>query len=151
MFIKFLLSKSLFKHLFILTLIILYAFFINKISGNYGVLPADSFGHFDTSYLINKNIFPIRDYWMNAGFLINYIQALFFYLFGANWQSYVLHASFFNVLISPFKLSSFVCACIEDTVSTIAYTSGYLDLKASNSSTVFGNSEEVRSLLRPAC
>ena len=100
MLIKFLLSKSLFKHLFILTLIILYAFFINKISGNYGVLPADSFGHFDTSYLINKNIFPIRDYWMNTGFLINYIQALFFYLFGANWQSYVLHASFFNALIS---------------------------------------------------
>lgn len=100
MFINFLLSKSLFKNLFILTLTIIYAFFINKVSGNYGVQPADSFGHFDTSHLINKNIYPIRDYWMNNGFLINFIQAFFFNLFGTNWQSYVLHASFFNVLLS---------------------------------------------------
>ena len=100
MLINFFHSRRWLIHLLNLLLIFVYAFYINKISGNYGVIPVDSFGHFDTSYLINKNIFPIRDYWMNTGFLINFIQSFFFYFFGTNWQSYVLHASFFNSLIA---------------------------------------------------
>ena len=105
MLINFFLSRRWLLHLLNLLLIFIYAFYINRISGNYGVVPPDSFGHFDTSYLINKNIFPIRDYWMNSGFLINFIQSYFFYFFGTNWQSYVLHASFFNALIA---LSSYL-------------------------------------------
>ena len=78
MLINFFLSRRWLIHLLNLLFILIYAFYINKISGNNGVVPADSFGHFDTSYLVNKNIFPIRDYWMNTGFLINFIQSLFF-------------------------------------------------------------------------
>ena len=80
--------------------IFIYSILINKLSGNNGVVPVDSFSHFDSSAQVLKNIYPIRDYWMNVGFLINFIQAFFFNLFGLNWQSYVLHASLFNALLS---------------------------------------------------
>lgn len=116
---NFLFTKKKIKHLIFTVLILIYAFYINKFSGNYGVVPVDSFGHFDTSHLINRNIFPIRDYWMNTGFLINFIQAIFFDLFETNWQSYVIHASFFNILIAFSSYLFFINLKINCTYSFI--------------------------------
>ena len=85
-----------------ITLISIYAFFINWISANTGVMVIDTFSFFDTGYLITKGYHPIKDYWVISGILVDYIQGLFFYLFGLNWNAYIFHSSFFNVLISLF-------------------------------------------------
>ena len=82
--------------------IIIYAYLINTISGNIGVLVIDTFGFFDTGFSILHGKLPIRDYWIFSGFLVDYLEALFFYIFGNNWSSHVLHASFFNVIVSLF-------------------------------------------------
>ena len=55
--------------------------------------PLDTFYHFDLGYRILKGDIPFTDIWMVSGVIVNYIQALFFYIFGINWTSYVLHAS----------------------------------------------------------
>ena len=82
MFYNLIFNKKRYQHYVYLLLISLFAFYINKFSGNNGIVPLDSFQHFDTSILILKDIYPIRDYWMTTGFFINFIQSVFFYLFG---------------------------------------------------------------------
>ena len=77
-----------------------YSFVINWISGNLGVMPIDTFSFFDTGFNILKDKYPIRDFWIHSGLLLDYLQALFFLLLGTNWSAYVSHASFFNILIS---------------------------------------------------
>ena len=81
-------------------LISIYAFLINWISGNIGVMPIDTFAFFDTSYSILEGKYPIRDFWIFSGLLLDYLQALFFILIGENWTAYVVHGCFFNILIS---------------------------------------------------
>ena len=81
-------------------LISFYAFVVNWISGNVGVMPIDTFSFFDTSYSILEGKYPIRDFWIFSGILLDYLQALFFVLIGKNWTAYVIHACFFNILIS---------------------------------------------------
>ena len=77
-----------------------YAFLINWISGNLGVMPIDTFSFFDTGYSILHGKYPIRDFWIFSGLFLDYLQALFFILLGKNWYAYITHASLFNVLIS---------------------------------------------------
>ena len=83
-----------------LTILIFYSFLINWFSANIGVLPIDTFGFFDTGYGILKGQLPISDYWAYTGVVVDYFQAFFFYLFGNNWNSYVIHSSMINVLAS---------------------------------------------------
>ena len=83
-----------------ITFIGFYAFLINWMSGNLGVLPIDTFAFFDTGFSILKGKYPIRDFWIFQGLLVDYLQTLFFFVFGPSWSSYVIHASFFNILIS---------------------------------------------------
>ena len=45
-------------------------------------------------------LIPVLDYWIVSGPFVDYLQAAFFYLFGVNWQSYVLHASLINVMLT---------------------------------------------------
>jgi len=83
---------------------ILFLFFfsiiINQYYGNRGAFPLDSFHFFDSGYRIQNGDVPFIDYWLVKGVLLDYIQAIFFYIFGLNWQSYVLHASSINALIT---------------------------------------------------
>ena len=60
--------------------------FINYFFSNIGVYPIDTFSFFDSGYLITKGYHPIRDFWVISGLLIDYIQALFFLIFGNNWN-----------------------------------------------------------------
>ena len=73
---------------------------INRFYGNLGIFPSDTLGFFDTAYSILENKHPIRDFWIFCGLLLDYIQVIFFKLFGLKWSSYVLHASFFNLIIA---------------------------------------------------
>ncbi len=81
-------------------LISIYAFFINWISANKGVMVIDTFSFFDSSFSIFKNKLPVRDFWAFTGIFVDYAQALFFLILGKSWSSYVIHACFFNILIS---------------------------------------------------
>jgi len=114
-------------------LIILFflSIFVNQYYGNKGVFPVDSFSHFDTGYRILLGEFPFKDYWIVSGPLIDYVQAIFFYLFGVNWQSYLIHASFINgilavatfLLLRNFQLSIFYSFLYSFFFSILAYPS----------------------------
>ena len=90
------LSKIININFFTPIVLIIYSFLINWFSGNIGALPIDTFGFFDTSYSILKNKLPIRDFWIFTGLVVDYLQAGFFFIFGASWKSYIFHASAIN-------------------------------------------------------
>mgnify|MGYP001342456541 FL=1 len=65
----------------------IFAFYVNYFFSNIGLYPIDTFSFFDTGYLITQGHHPIKDYWVISGIFIDYLQSLFFYLFGANWKA----------------------------------------------------------------
>ena len=92
------LKKNIIIELLIIIVISIYAFYVNWISGNMGVLPIDSFGFLDTGHSILNGKLPIRDFWIFTGLVVDYMGALFLLLFGNNWNSHLIHASFMNIL-----------------------------------------------------
>ena len=87
------------KNIYIIFLFI-FAFVFNFYFANQGVLPIDTFLHYDSASRILSNSIPVRDFWVVHGVSLDYIQAIFFFIFGVNWISYILHSSVFNALIS---------------------------------------------------
>ncbi len=81
-------------------ILFLFSILICQFSGNRGVFPIDSFGHFDNGYRILKGDHPFKDYWVVSGPFLDYFQSIFFLLFGANWQSYLLSASLTNGILT---------------------------------------------------
>ena len=77
-----------------------FSFAINFYYANFGVYKIDTFAFFDTAYNILIDRHPFKDVWITTGPLVDYLQAFFFKIFGLNWTSYVIHASFMNVIIS---------------------------------------------------
>ncbi len=96
----FLIKKSVFKEYPTILGIIIYASYINWLSGRVGIIPIDSFGFLDTGFSILQNKLPIRDFWIFTGLLVDYMEAFFLFLFGNNWSSHLLHASTMNVIAS---------------------------------------------------
>ena len=117
------------------SLFVIFLFFfsllINQYYGNRGIFPVDSFSHFDTGYRILLDENPFKDYWVVSGPFIDYLQALFFYLFGVNWQIYVLHASIINavatiltfLVLRSFNLSTFYSFIYSIFFAVLAYPS----------------------------
>lgn len=113
-----------------LLLVILYSFFINFYYANLGVFPIDTFFHYDSSYRILNNEYPIRDFWTVSGLSVDLIQSIFFKIFGISWFSHILHSSFFNCLISVLIFNFFLKLKINSNkslvytlcFSTLAYT-----------------------------
>ena len=92
------LPKIISSNFYIPLLLAVYAFLINWVSGNVGVMPIDTFAFFDSGFSILKNKLPVRDFWIFTGLVVDYLQALFFLIFGPSWKSYIFHASFINIL-----------------------------------------------------
>ena len=125
-------SNTLFKkeNLFVIFLF-LFSLLFNQYYGNRGIFPVDSFSHFDTGFRILLDEHPFKDYWVISGPLVDYIQAVFFYLFGVNWQIYVLHASLLNALVTiatffllrNFQLHIFYSFAYSIFFSVLAYSS----------------------------
>ena len=92
------------KNLFIVFLFI-FSLLINQYYGNQGIFPVDSFSHFDTGFRILLGEHPFKDYWIISGPIVDYLQSIFFYFFGISWQTYLLHASFFNGILT---ISTFI-------------------------------------------
>jgi len=126
MFLK---KEKLYKEVPVLLGILMYSYFVNWQSGNIGVIPIDSFGFLDTGYSITKGHLPIRDFWIFTGLLVDYMEAIFLFLFGNNWNSHLAHSSFMNILATTglyfflkeyqLKLSHIVFYCLS--FATLCY------------------------------
>ena len=92
--------KKIVTKYFFAFLIFLIAVLFNQYSGNRGVFPIDSFSHFDTGYRIILGDRPFEDYWIVSGFFVDYLQSLIFILLGVNWQTFLLHASILNGVVT---------------------------------------------------
>ena len=111
-------------------LIFFFSILINQYYGNRGAFPIDSFAHFDIAFRILQGDIPFQDYWLVSGLFIDYMQAFFFYLFGVNFQVYVLQASLTNCLISiltfyllkNFNLNVYLCFFYSISFAILAYT-----------------------------
>ena len=86
----------------LLILIIIFSFYINYYYDNIGVFPIDTFAFLDTGYNILLDRHPFKDIWVTTGPMVDYLQAFFFKVFGLSWNSYVVHASILNAIISAF-------------------------------------------------
>ena len=73
---------------------------VNQFYGNKGVFPIEGFAFFDTAYRILLGDLPFKDYWAVSGVFLDYTQAIFFKIFGVNFQIYVFHASLLNCLLT---------------------------------------------------
>ncbi len=133
------LKKLELKDSFIVITLFLSAFLINFYVGSRGVYPVDTFFHFDNGYRILLGENPVKDYWIVHGFLVDYLQAIFFKFFGYNWSAYLIHASLFNSIIVIFtfyifkvlKIKSYLILILLLGLSILAYpVSGvpFLDL-----------------------
>ena len=112
------------KEKILLLFIFLFSFFINYFYANKGVSPHDSFSHFDTGFRILLGEYPFKDYWIISGPIIDYIQGFFFYIFGTNWNAYVLHASFLNCSITIatfFVLKNFDIGILQSFLFSIFF------------------------------
>ena len=91
-------NKTNFLNLFFYLFLGIFSFLLNFYVGSSGVFPVDTFIHYDYGFRILLGEHPVKDYWIVHGFIIDYIQALFFKIFGNNWYSYILHSSFLTIM-----------------------------------------------------
>ena len=120
-----------YKNKFFIIFLFFFSIIVNQHYGNRGAFPVDSFLHFDTGYRILSGENPFSDFWTVSGPTVDYIQAIFFYIFGVNWNSYVLHASLMNALLTistffvlkNFKLEVNYCFLYSLLFSILAYPS----------------------------
>ena len=122
--------------------ITLSSFFLNFFVASRGVFPVDTFIHYDSGFRILLGELPIRDFWIVHGFVVDFIQAFFFSIFGNNWYAYIIHSSVFNSVIVVFtyyvfhhlNISSFFSLILSICLGFLAYpVSGtpFLDLHSS--------------------
>ena len=102
---------------FLPIVIFFIALFINQIFGNKGVLPIDSFSHFDIGYRVLNGELPFRDYWVVSGPLIDLSQAILFFIFGVSWQIYLLNASILNGIFAVLTFNLLVKFKLEKKYS----------------------------------
>ena len=130
------------KEFSLILVISLFAFSVNFLVGSNGVFPVDTFIHYDFAYRILLGDDPIKDYWIVHGLFIDYLQSLFFYIFGNNWTSYLIHSSLLNVAVAISSILIFMnlgikleyILIISVSLSLLAYPvsgSPFLDLHSS--------------------
>ena len=119
------------KNITFLLILFLFSIIINYYYASLGAFPMDTFFHFDTGYRILIGEYPFRDYWIVEGPIIDYLQSIFFYIFGVNWQSYLLHSSLLNAILTlatffvlkNFNLEIKYCFIYSIFFSILAYPS----------------------------
>ena len=111
------------------SILFFFLIFFNQYYGYIGIFPEDSFLIFNSGYDTMIGYFPFKDYWTTTGPLLDLIQAFFFRIFDINWFSYVLHASFFNFIITittffvllKFNLKANYCFFYSLLVAVLSY------------------------------
>ena len=118
------------SHFFSLIIIFIFSISVNFYYSLFGAFPIDTFLHYDSAYRILNNEYPVKDFWIVSGFVVDFIQSFFFKLFGVNFYAYIFHSSLFNCIISlltyyfliSFKISYFNSTIYTLCFSTLAYT-----------------------------
>ena len=65
-------NKSFLKsNIIYLIILFFFSFFINFYYANIGTFPIDTFFHYDGAYRILKNEYPVKDFWIVSGFIID--------------------------------------------------------------------------------
>ncbi|MFL2890233.1 MAG: glycosyltransferase family 39 protein [Pelagibacteraceae bacterium] len=113
-----------------ISIIIFFAFFVNYFYGNFGVYPIDTFLHYDAGYRVLNGEYPIKDFWAVSGLFVDFLEALFFNLFGVNWQSHIIHSSIINVIMTvstylifrKLKLKNYLALIYSLLFGILAYT-----------------------------
>ena len=98
-FKKFFKSQFLTNLIFV-SIIILFSSSINSFFGHKGLMPLDDLQNFNSGYRVLNGDFPFRDYYSISGPFLDIFQSFFYKIFGVNWDSFILHSSFFNCLYS---------------------------------------------------
>lgn len=112
-------------HFFPLVIIFIFSISVNFYYSKFGAFPIDTFLHYDSAYRILNNEYPIKDFWIVSGFIVDIIQSIFFKLFGVNWFAYVIHPSLFNALISLltyYFLVNFKIGHINSLIYTLCFS-----------------------------
>lgn len=99
MYFNYSISKKKKFSIYVLVLTI-FSLCFNQYFAYRGVFPIDSFFIFDAGYNITSGNHPFKDYWAITGPFLDYVQSLFYLIFGVNWFSYAFHASFLNMLLA---------------------------------------------------
>ena len=89
-----------YKNLLAVLIVGVFSFFINYYYGFIGVMPMDNFVLYNGGYRVLSGYVPFNDYWLVTGPLLDYLNALFFYINGTNWKTVIIHSSLFNLIIS---------------------------------------------------
>ena len=110
------LRKNIQFHIIILAI---FSIFLNQYIANRGVFPIDSFLIFDAASNIISGNHPFKDYWLITGPFVDYVQSLFFMLFGISWSSYVFHASILNMILTIFSYFLFLNIGLKNAQSFI--------------------------------
>jgi len=125
------LKSTYYFKIFLILVISIFSFGVNYYYGNRGVFPQDSFLHFDSAFRILNGDDPFEDYWTVSAPFVDYLQAIFFFIFGINWQAYLFHASFLNCILAittfytlkVLNLNYYYCFLYAILFSILAYTS----------------------------
>ena len=128
------------------SIIFLFSFSINFYYAKLGSFPVDTFFHYDAAYSILNNEYPVKDYWIVSGFIVDILQYFFFKTLGVNWFAYTFHSSIFNFFISLFSYYFFVSLGLNKFNSLI-YTLSFSTLAYTISGTPFVEQHAVFFLL----
>jgi hypothetical protein len=71
-------SNILNKNYIHIIIISLFSFLINFYYSKFGSFPIDTFLHYDSAVRILNNEYPVRDYWIVSGIVVDLIQSIFF-------------------------------------------------------------------------
>ena len=99
-------------NLLIIIFLSFYSFLINYYYGFQGFNFVDSFQHIAGGEKIVAGEIPFRDYWISdSGPLMDFLQGIFFKMFGKSWNILILNSSLINIF---FTLTIFwLCNILE--------------------------------------
>ena len=100
MYFKNFFKSQFLTNLILVSIIIIFSSSINSFFGHRGLMPLDDLQNFNSGYRVLNGDFPFKDYYSISGPFLDIFQSFFYKLFGINWDSFILHSSFFNCLYS---------------------------------------------------
>jgi len=109
----------LYKKYLPLLLVGIFSFFVNYHYGFIGVMPMDNFVLYNGGYRVLSGYIPFNDYWLVTGPLLDYLNALFFFINGTSWKSFIIHSSLINLIISVVSYQLFTELGLQKKFSII--------------------------------
>ncbi len=109
----------LYKYFLSILLLGTFSFLINYHYGFIGLMPMDNTVLFNGGYRVLNGYIPFTDYWLVTGPLLDYLNALFFWILGVSWNSFIIHSSLFNLLFGIASYTLFLQLGLSNKYSLI--------------------------------